>query len=426
MTNTPEFDTQTGALTTVTAQEFQNAVPGGYPSKNGEYLQKIDGAGVTAFVGETPSTHTRFPRRVYFQVTRNCNLRCPACFIKAEKGSGHVPIQSIRKIAKFLGQNGLIEVRVTGGEPTSHPDLFEIIHTFQEQDVYVSVATNGVFEARIRDRLAEEKNIWLICSIDGDRETHNKYRGNTYDAILKNLLFLRNKNPSLRLRITTVLTTDNKNQMFELGELCRSIGAESITIIPLRPQVRDTEAKHWMVTASEFKTVIEDLVEAKKQLGIQFTTTIETDYKELIHKDSIFRKKSSCAAGREGTNLDYDAARDEFLVYGCSYSPASDLQATPEIRKPFLAGTFKRDNPSAFLGIWRDDSRWTLYRDLSLKPEECRQCIYLNKNLCTGSCPIQNIDYTSLHVERDVLDQLREQVTSTGEWYCYKRLEDCR
>ena len=420
------FDTRTGTLARIMAEEFENALPKESSANTGQYLQRVNDNGITAFLGDTPVTHTRFPRRLYFQITRNCNLHCPTCFIKAEKGLAHIPMDSIKEVATFMGENGLMEVRLTGGEPTSHPDFIEILHSFQEENVYVSVATNGVFDVRTRDALAEEKNIWLICSIDGNRETHNKYRGNTYDVILKNLTYLKNRNPSLRIRITTVLTKDNKGQMFELGEICRLIGAESITIIPLRPQVRDREARTWMVSASEFKIVIEDLVKAKQQLGIQFTTTIETDYKSLIYKDPVFTKKSSCAAGREGTNLDYDAARDEFLVYGCSYSPASDLQAMPEIRMPFLAGSFKRDKLSTFLEIWRDDNRWTLYRDLSLKPEDCKQCIYLNKNLCTGSCPIQNIDYSLLQIEKDVLNQVRNQITSTGEWYCYKRIEGCR
>jgi len=417
-----KFDTGTGRLVPITSDEFQSALPKGFSSGNGRDLQRSTNDGITVFQGETSATHTRFPRRLYFQITRNCNLHCPFCFIKAETGLGHVPTDSIKKVAKFMGENGLMEVRLTGGEPTSHPDFIEILHKFQEENVYVSVATNGVFNVRIRDMLAEERDLWLICSLDGTRETHNKYRGNTYDITLKNLAYLRNKNPSLRVRVTTVLTRDNKDQLFELGKVCQSIGAESITVIPLRPQVRDPKARAWMVTASEFKSVIEDLVEARKELGIQFTTTIETDYKSMIYKDPVFTKRSSCAAGREGANLDYDAARGRFLVYGCSYSPASDLQALPEIRMPFLAGSLKREDVSLFRDIWRDDSRWTLFRDLSFKSEDCRQCSYLAHHLCTGSCPIQNIDYSSLQVDKNVLNQLRQQIVSTGEWYCYKRM----
>jgi len=418
-----KFDTGTGRLVPITAAEFQSTLPGGFSVGNGQYLQRVTNDGITVFQGETPVTHTRFPRRLYFQITRNCNLHCPFCFIKAEKGLEHVPTDSIKEIATFMGENGLMEVRLTGGEPTSHPDFIEILHKFQEVNIYVSVATNGVFNERIRDTLAEEKNLWLICSIDGDRETHNRYRGNTYDTILKNLTYLRNKNPSLRFRITTVLTRDNRDQIFELGKMCQSVGAESITVIPLRPQVRNPEARAWMVTASEFKSVIESLVEARRQLGIQFTTTIETDYKSMIYKDPVFTKRSSCAAGREGTNLDYDADMRRFLVYGCSYSPASDLQAVPEIRRPFLAGSFDIDDLPKFLDIWQDDSRWTLFRDPSYKSDDCKQCSYLLHHLCTGSCPIQNVDYSSLQLDKDVLNQLKQQIASTSEWYCYKMIE---
>ena len=96
-------------------------------------------------------------------------------------------------------------------------------------------------------------------------------------------------------------------------------------MIPLRPQVRAAGIREQMVSAADFKGVIEDLIRAKQQFGIPFTTTMETDYKDEIYRDPIVRKKSSCAAGREATNLDYDADRGEFLVYACSYSPASDL-----------------------------------------------------------------------------------------------------
>ena len=315
-----------------------------------------------------------------------------------------------------------MEVRLTGGEPTTHPDFFDILQKFQEEDVYVSVATNGVMDRRTLDRLCEEQNLWVICSVDGNRKTHNRYRPGTFDHIMENLRYLKERNPSTRLRLTTVLTKENIGQMYELGEICKSVDAESITVIPLRPQVRCPEIKEEMVTAQEFRQVIEDLVDAKERLGIRFTTTIETDYFDNIYRDPVVRKRSSCAAGREGTNLDYDAGRSRFIVYGCSYSPAPDLDANPEIRRPFLAGEFPIDGVEGFLDIWRDEPAWTIYRDLSLKSEECKECEYFANHQCVGSCPIQNIDYSSIRADKDVLVQLREQIERTGEHYCYKRV----
>jgi len=418
------FDTETGRLVTITEEEFQRFLPEDLPNQieNEKPIQRVQGKGATIFLGETPETHTRFPRRIYFQITRNCNLRCPYCFIEAERGRAHVPTSAIMDVATFMGKNGLMEVRLTGGEPTTHPDFFDILHKFQEENVYVSVATNGVMNKITLDELSEEQNLWIICSVDGNRETHNRYRPGTFDIIIRNLKYLKEKNPSIRIRLTTVLTKENKDQMYELGEICSSVDAESITVIPLRPQVRDQRIKEEMVTAQEFRQVIKRLVDAKEKLGIRFTTTIETDYIGKVYKDPIVRKRASCAAGREATNLDYDAAKKEFLVHGCSYSPAPDLKGTPEVRKPFLAGTFSPDNISTFLDIWRDESAWTIFRDLSFKSEDCKQCEYLKNHQCVGSCPIQNVDYSSLRVGDDVLAQLREQINRTSEWYCYKKI----
>jgi radical SAM protein with 4Fe4S-binding SPASM domain len=351
-------------------------------------------------------------------------MECPACFIKADHSGVHVPKKAVMQMVKFMAQHGLAEVRLTGGEPTLHPHFIEILDSFQSAGVYVSVATNGVMARRTLEALAKARGYWLVCSLDGEPTTHNSYRGDTYGKIMRNLHYLREQNPDLRIRLTTVLTRENMGQMWHLGQVCHDLGAESITIIPLRPQVRDPAIKASMVTAAEFRAVIETMVAVRAAMGVRFTTTIETDYGVLMERDPVFTKRSSCAAGREGTNLDYDAKTNTFQVYGCSYSPASDLAASPHLRQPFLAGTFSMDDPERFLQIWRDNTRWALFRDLSLKPAACKACSYLQARLCTGSCPIQNIDYASLRLEEDVLEQLKQQIAGTAEWYCYQRVSD--
>ena len=421
------FDTQSGRRSAITASEFAAFLPSGraqMPMDAGGVIQRSQSGDATVFTGETPETHTRFPRRVYFQITRNCNLHCDYCFIRSERGAPHVPTNAVMDMAEFMGRCGLMEVRLTGGEPTTHPQFGAIVREFQARDVYVSVATNGVMSQAVLDELADIPNLWVICSVDGTPQTHNRYRPGTFDTIMRNLRQLKSRNPGIRLRLTTVLTRENMGQMRELGLICRSIDAESITVIPLRPQVRSAWIRDQMVSAKEFLRVINDLVAAKRELGIRFTTTIETDYQADMYKDPVVRKRTTCAAGREATNLDYDAGKRTFLVYGCSYSPAPDLEASASIRKPFLAGEFDIQAPERFLDIWRDEEAWSIYRDMSLRPPECRDCTYFREHRCVGACPIQNIDYSRIDESGDVLDQLREQLTSTAEHYCYKRIFD--
>lgn len=423
----PEFgeftrvDTDLGRLLDIPESEFLGLLPEGFREDHSG-LQRVDGRSATVFTGKTPHTHTRFPRRVYFQITRNCNLECSYCFVRARRGQPHVPTSAVLDMATFLGRHGLVEVRLTGGEPTTHPGFFEILHRFREEGVFVSVATNGVLDRRTLDQLADERGLWVICSVDGGRDAHDRYRPGTFHIVVDNLRYLKERNPAIRIRLTSVLTRSNKGQIHELGKICRSIDAESITVIPLRPQVRDPAVLADMVTAQEFKQVIEELVTARQQLGISFTTTLETDYALQICRDPVVRKRSSCAAGREATNLDFDASTKQYLLYGCSYSPAADLEACQRIRQPFVAGEFPMDDPPRLLDIWWDDTAWTIFRDLSIKSNDCGVCSYYADHTCVGSCPIQNVNYGAIDCGGDILTQLRKQIAGTSEWYCYKRI----
>lgn len=373
------------------------------------------------FNSEQSQTHTSFPRRIYFQITHQCNLFCDYCFIKAGKNEEHLEKTVIIDLVQHLAENGLMEVRLTGGEPTLHPDFQEIYLEFIKKNIFVSVATNGLWSPKTIDFFKSVSNLWLIVSVDGTKETHNSLRPDSYDTIIGNLKLIKKINPSVRIRLNTVLSKRNINDLEHLSWLTNDLNAESITLIPLRPQVRDKNALKDVLCASEFKKSIESMVEYKKKFNIQFTTTLETTFKDEIFPDKLFSKKSSCAAGREGTNLDFDCFRKKMIVYACSYCPASDLTLSSTIREPFVAGEFDFNKPYKFKDIWSNDSNWALFRNPEYKHSNCKNCDEFAQR-CTGSCPIQNLDLEKVNVEQDIKIQLKEQIQNTAEWYCYKKI----
>jgi MoaA/NifB/PqqE/SkfB family radical SAM enzyme len=400
-----KFDTNIGKLLKISETEFK----------------ELKNESVPVYFGNS-KTHTSFPRRIYFQITRNCNLECDYCYIKANSRENHLETDVIFALAKFLGNKGLMEVRLTGGEPTLHPYFEDIYKEFRKNNIYVSIATNGLWSKQILKFLIEQKNIWIIVSLDGSKDIHNKYRKNTYDTIIENIKAFKKGNPEGRLRLNTVLTKENLNDIENLAILTKKLNAESITLIPLRPQVRNSDMHDKMISAAQFKEVLIKMSYYKEKYGINFTTTIETDFKDKIMKDMVFSKKSSCAAGREGTNLDFDIKNKKLILYACSYCPASDLNENALIREPFIAGELGFNEIEKITEIWEDDKNWKLFRDLSLKSMECRTCSELGVK-CTGSCPIQNIDYGKIMLNDNIKNQYIEQMKKTAEWYCYKNLE---
>ena len=120
-------------------------------------------------------------------VTENCNLQCPTCF--AVSGPGINRHAQIRHLVHTLDtaiarEGGKIDaLMLSGGEPTVHPEIVEIIRAATERNVTrVILNTNGIRIAR-DDRFMAELNrvrdrVEVYLQFDGFREaTHLFHRG---------------------------------------------------------------------------------------------------------------------------------------------------------------------------------------------------------------------------------------------------------
>ena len=82
------------------------------------------------------------------EVTDSCNLRCPVCY--ASSGPERVQHRSLALIEKMFDAVVRNEghpdvVQISGGEPTVHPDFFEIIELAKARPIqHLMINTNGV------------------------------------------------------------------------------------------------------------------------------------------------------------------------------------------------------------------------------------------------------------------------------------------
>ncbi|MBM3300565.1 MAG: radical SAM protein, partial [Deltaproteobacteria bacterium] len=96
-------------------------------------------------------------RTLYFYLTHGCNLHCRHCWIvpkfdpegRPEPSLDFELFQWIVTQAKPLGLTG---VKLTGGEPLIHPNIREILDYVREQNLGLTVETNGT---RCTPELAE-------------------------------------------------------------------------------------------------------------------------------------------------------------------------------------------------------------------------------------------------------------------------------
>lgn len=83
---------------------------------------------------------TRF--RVY--VTENCNANCPSCFNANSRTNSEMSVEMFEKLCIYLNKNGIVHLKIMGGEPTVHPDFEEIVKIAQKYFVYVEIFSNGL------------------------------------------------------------------------------------------------------------------------------------------------------------------------------------------------------------------------------------------------------------------------------------------
>lgn len=159
------------------------------------------------------------------EITDHCNLRCPICY--ADSGPHRPGFRDLATIERMLDAVVANEgepdvVQISGGEPTLHPQFFEVLDAARERPIrHLMVNTNGLRIAREPDfaeRLAHyQPGFELYLQFDSLRdEVHQDLRGaRLHDIRLKALEQLNRHDIST----TLVVTVKKGLNDGELGEI---------------------------------------------------------------------------------------------------------------------------------------------------------------------------------------------------------------
>ncbi|MDR1028533.1 MAG: radical SAM protein [Clostridiales Family XIII bacterium] len=323
------------------------------------------------------------PKRVYWELTRKCNLACANCYNRfaAPHFAGEMDLEQCMRLGKTLYENGVWIVQLTGGEPTASPHVWELAAYLKALGFYLAMGTNGVWKREVMDNALASGIDWLIVSVDDEHLAQSKplLKDGVLAAIETAGEYAR---AGRRVRVNTLIQEGNHTyeQLKPLAENCCRIGVESLNCIPLRPFTSEPSALKKQLTKDGFRAFIAALEILRAEYpDLNFVTTL--DLKPTDSHDRVYKKEKSCAAGREGCVISPYGD-----VYGCSYSLASSLDGNDPERARFVAGNL---DECGFMDIWNDSKRWAVYRDLQMyKHERCRRCDYYNANRCIGNCPI--------------------------------------
>jgi len=100
-----------------------------------------------------------------FALTTRCNCKCVMCDIH-KKQPVSISLEDAMKILDFLAENEFLIVYFTGGEPTLHPNVVEIVEYADKLNLVTAMTTNGTVAPEVIKRLKKAGLFVLSVSID--------------------------------------------------------------------------------------------------------------------------------------------------------------------------------------------------------------------------------------------------------------------
>ncbi|WP_417445116.1 radical SAM protein [Joostella sp.] len=159
------------------------------------------------------------------EVTDRCNLTCPTCYAGSSPTYGrHRTLEEVKKMldAVVANEKNPDVVQISGGEPTIHPDFFEIMDYAKSLPIrHLMLNTNGLRIAKEKEfakRLKEyTPDFEIYLQFDSfDDEVLKEMRGATLSSIRKQAIENLNE---LNLSTTLVVTLQKGLNDGEAGDI---------------------------------------------------------------------------------------------------------------------------------------------------------------------------------------------------------------
>ena len=85
-------------------------------------------------------------KSVVWDITSICNLKCIHCYNfdkYFKKTNQDLSIEKIFSLINFLEKNKVEHVYLLGGEPLAHPNFMDILTSFYNHNIKVTITTNA-------------------------------------------------------------------------------------------------------------------------------------------------------------------------------------------------------------------------------------------------------------------------------------------
>jgi MoaA/NifB/PqqE/SkfB family radical SAM enzyme len=117
-----------------------------------------------------------FPPFLFISLTSRCNLHCQGCWVVGADPPTDLDMHDLDRLIEAGKRHGSRFFGLLGGEPTLHPQLFEILQ--RHRDCYFQLFSNGLLlDNEAAERLRRLGNVTPVISIEGSEPASDIRRG---------------------------------------------------------------------------------------------------------------------------------------------------------------------------------------------------------------------------------------------------------
>ncbi len=187
--------------------------------------------------------HGRWIKKMRVSLTDVCNFRCVYCMpanVRFQPSETLLPVPKLVAMVSTLVDNGIRELRLTGGEPLARKEFGEIVTAFSKLPIEkLGLTTNGFWLEDWLKFLAATPCRHINISLDSlNRETFKVTTGTDYfDRVLAAIL--KTKEMGFNVKLNAVLlkgTNDHEVEDFAVFSAKYGIPVRFLEFMPIGPQ----------------------------------------------------------------------------------------------------------------------------------------------------------------------------------------------
>jgi radical SAM protein with 4Fe4S-binding SPASM domain len=306
---------------------------------------------------------------VVVEITDSCNFNCKWCFANSMRGKGksHMKMEDMKRLLRYLSDNGVKQVTFSGGEPTVYPYLKDAIGTAKGLGMVVHMNTNGFLLSKEKAKELHSLGLSQVqINIDSLRsEKHDEVRG-MKGSHGKAIEALKNAvGAGITCVSQTVITKENEGEIADIFRFSRSMGIQRCRV--------------WDMTPSEGR-------------AIENENMISNNYLGTLQKLSDFAYSTGAKQVEAGEPLFMPNVTTDLKISGgycvaaaglyMTISKSGDVYLCATLRKP-LYNIFDRMKEHGDLSEFHKEKA-RLFVESFKTSESCKECKFIEK--CKGGC----------------------------------------